>query len=374
MALLRRALVALGLAAVVRGRAAAARLGRHPAPAGRLARARARVTSAQCECSSSGRARSGARAVRQLVESDEVREVVVVDADPVRQAAVAESSGRKARRGERRGRRRTSCSSPARAARTRRWRTHHVGEGRPVVSTSDSIEDVRALLDLDAEARARGVAVVVGAAFSPGLLVRARPPRGSASFDSVDRGARRAERHRRSRLRPPAPRALTGQALDWRDGGWQRRPAGSGRELCWFPDPIGAEDCYRAELPGRAAARAGLPGRRAGHRPPGGHPPRPPVRPPPDAAQAPPGGSRGRRPRRGAGRARRRAPTRSCSVRSTARRWRPGPRRRWRCAGRSPAGCPSAPAGWRRVDDPVAFLAELVERRASRRRCSRAAA
>src|SRR3546814_6619520 len=25
--------------------------------------------------------------------------------------------------------------------------------------------------------------------------------------------------------------------------------AGSGRELCWFPDPIGAEDCYRAELP-----------------------------------------------------------------------------------------------------------------------------
>ena len=51
----------------------------------------------------------------------------------------------------------------------------------------------------------------------------------------------------------PAPGSTTapspGQALDWRDGGWQRRAAGSGRELCWFPDPIGAEDCYRAELP-----------------------------------------------------------------------------------------------------------------------------
>ena len=23
-------------------------------------------------------------------------------------------------------------------------------------------------------------------------------------------------------------------------------PGGSGRELCWFPDPIGARDCYRA--------------------------------------------------------------------------------------------------------------------------------
>jgi hypothetical protein len=26
------------------------------------------------------------------------------------------------------------------------------------------------------------------------------------------------------------------------------RPAGSGRELCWFPEPIGAYDCYRAEM------------------------------------------------------------------------------------------------------------------------------
>ena len=60
----------------------------------------------------------------------------------------------------------------------------HLAAGRPVVSTSDSIEDVRGLLDLDAEARARRVPVVVGAAFSPGYTcVLAR--HGAASFDTV---------------------------------------------------------------------------------------------------------------------------------------------------------------------------------------------
>jgi hypothetical protein len=43
-------------------------------------------------------------------------------------------------------------------------------------------------------------------------------------------------------------RALRGTALDWRDGEWVRRPGFSGRELNWFPDPVGGRDCYRAEL------------------------------------------------------------------------------------------------------------------------------
>jgi hypothetical protein len=43
-------------------------------------------------------------------------------------------------------------------------------------------------------------------------------------------------------------RALSGLAVGWHDGEWWRRPAGSGRELCWFPEPIGGRDCYRAEL------------------------------------------------------------------------------------------------------------------------------
>jgi hypothetical protein len=42
--------------------------------------------------------------------------------------------------------------------------------------------------------------------------------------------------------------ALTGVAMDWEDGEWRRRPAGSGRELVWFPEPVGGADCYRASL------------------------------------------------------------------------------------------------------------------------------
>jgi hypothetical protein len=119
--------------------------------------------------------------------------------------------------------------------------------GTAVVSVGDDPDDVRALLDLDAEATERGVPVVVGAGFSPGLtcLLAAHA---ATAFDQVDElhvarvgtgGPACAEAHHR---------ALAGEAFDWRDGGWVHRSAGSGRELCWFPDPIGGRDCYRAAL------------------------------------------------------------------------------------------------------------------------------
>ena len=43
-------------------------------------------------------------------------------------------------------------------------------------------------------------------------------------------------------------RALGARSLGWHDGEWIERPGGSGRELCWFPEPIGAVDCYRASV------------------------------------------------------------------------------------------------------------------------------
>ena len=43
--------------------------------------------------------------------------------------------------------------------------------------------------------------------------------------------------------------ALRGWAIGYQDGTWIERPAGSGRELCWFPEPVGARDCYRGEMP-----------------------------------------------------------------------------------------------------------------------------
>ena len=120
--------------------------------------------------------------------------------------------------------------------------------GHHVVSTSDDIDDVRSLLSLDHEARERGLHLVVGAGFAPGLTC-VLAAHGAQRFDRVEEvhvakvgtgGPACARQHHR---------AIGRGALDWREGGWLQRPGGSGRELCWFPDPVGAQDCYRAALP-----------------------------------------------------------------------------------------------------------------------------
>jgi saccharopine dehydrogenase-like NADP-dependent oxidoreductase len=194
----------------------------------------------------------GARAGRQLVEAPEVDAVVVAGASDLSRAAVVEGCGPKvvdggadATAGDDRPDVVALCGPTGTHVEVARaW----VERGVPVVSCSDAVDDVQGLLGLASTARDRGVAVVVGAGFSPGytcLLAR----HAAARLDSVD------EIHvARSGTGGPAcarqhHRALSGTAIDWRDGGWQERRGGSGRELCWFPDPIGAADCYRAELP-----------------------------------------------------------------------------------------------------------------------------
>ncbi|MFV0309853.1 MAG: hypothetical protein ACK5OX_19155 [Desertimonas sp.] len=124
-----------------------------------------------------------------------------------------------------------------------------VAAGRHVISTSGSLTDVRQLLDLDRAARDAGVSVVVGAAVSPGLS-------GMLARHLADRLARCDELHIavHGTGGPACAREhhamLSGWAVGWHDGAWlERIPAGSGRELCWFPEPVGARDCYRAESP-----------------------------------------------------------------------------------------------------------------------------
>lgn len=119
--------------------------------------------------------------------------------------------------------------------------------GRHVVSVTDDPDDVEGLLALSGTAREHGVALVAGVAMAPGLsCVLAR--HAAAQLDEV------AEVHvARDGVAGPACarqrlRALRGTAVDWRDGAYVRRPGFSGRELCWFPDPVGARDCYRAAL------------------------------------------------------------------------------------------------------------------------------
>jgi saccharopine dehydrogenase-like NADP-dependent oxidoreductase len=193
----------------------------------------------------------GTRAARQLASTDRVDEVVLCDTEPGRPDEVAASLGAKAVVDAGSTDRlpdadvvilATPCGTQLDAARTL------VGAGRSVVTTSDDLDEVRALLDVGPEAEARGAVVALGATFAPGLTcVLARLA--ADKLEQVDEihvarlgtgGPACARQHHRS---------LGGTGVDWRDGGWQWRPAGSGRELSWFPDPIGAADCYRAALP-----------------------------------------------------------------------------------------------------------------------------
>jgi hypothetical protein len=119
--------------------------------------------------------------------------------------------------------------------------------GLPVVVAGDDPTMLRQLRALDIEARERGVAVALGATMAPGLsCVLAR--QAAAGFDRVDEihvasmgtgGPACARRHHR---------ALSSISVDWRDGAWVRSRGGSGRELVWFPEPVGGADCYRAAL------------------------------------------------------------------------------------------------------------------------------
>jgi saccharopine dehydrogenase-like NADP-dependent oxidoreductase len=197
----------------------------------------------------------GARAVRQLASSPTVRSVAVVDADRRRAesvvASIAEPTRVKAPITGRHGPipRRTDVVVLAVPVGSHLALAQRALElGASVVSTSDQVAEVAALLDLDAEARERGRTVVVGAGFAPGFTC-VLAAHAADGFDQVDEihvarvgtgGPACARQHHD---------ALAGEAIDLRDGGWVRRRGGSGRELCWFPDPVGPADCYRAALP-----------------------------------------------------------------------------------------------------------------------------
>ena len=191
----------------------------------------------------------GARAARHLVADAATEAVLVEDPDRRRRAAVVSSLGDRAEA--------VDDPDPSAAdivvlasppARHLAVAKRAVAAGRHVVSVADSVGAVEGLLDLHAEARERNVVVAVGAGFGPGLsCVLAKHAAGQ--FDSVDEihvahhgtgGPACARQHHG---------ALRGVGFDWRDHTWRRRPPGSGRELCFFPDPIGGSDCYRAALP-----------------------------------------------------------------------------------------------------------------------------
>ena len=173
----------------------------------------------------------------------------------------------------------------------------HLDSGAAVVTTSDDCDDVEALLSLAHTASTRGRTVVVGAAAAPGLTgLLARLA--ADELDTVDEihvaihgtgGPACARQHHD---------ALGSASRVWYDGVWQERPGGTGRELCWFPDPIGAHDCYRAALPDPILLHRSFPEAQRITARITGDPSRPPDGPAADAATTSPRGPG----RRGAGR------------------------------------------------------------------------
>src|SRR5438477_1613502 len=192
----------------------------------------------------------GSRAIRQLASTSEIEEVAAVDRDRARADAVVQAVG---------SRTRSVPWSPdllrpgdvlvlALPSEHRELAETALERGAHVVSVTDAEPEVRALLGLGTEARERELYVVVGAGFGPGLsCILAR--HAATLFDVVTEvhvakagtgGPACARQHHQ---------ALSGGSIDWRDRAWLRRSAGSGRELCWFPEPVAAQDCYRAHMP-----------------------------------------------------------------------------------------------------------------------------
>jgi saccharopine dehydrogenase-like NADP-dependent oxidoreductase len=191
----------------------------------------------------------GARAARQLASSAEVDRVVLCDRVATRAEAVAASLGPVAQ---------VAAWSPALLGEATVLvvagpdpvvaAKDAIDRAVPVVAVADGVADVEALLGLDTSARQRGVTVAIGAGMAPGLTC-VLAGYAAARFDRVEEihvakagtgGPACARQHHR---------ALAAEAIDWRDGAWLRRGGGSGRELCWFPDPVCGLDCYRAALP-----------------------------------------------------------------------------------------------------------------------------
>ncbi len=195
----------------------------------------------------------GSRVARQLVSTEVIEHVTVVDANTNRAKAVLDSLAETVK---------VTRAAPG------RWQADDVDVvvvatgvglhrgaanealkiGAHVVSLSGSPEEVQELLAMDNDFRRAGLVMAVGAGFSPGLSC-VLAAHGAKAFDQVDEvhiarvgsGGLACAQQRRSALRQ--------ETVDWIDGAWVSHKPGSGRELCWFPDPVGAQDCYRASLP-----------------------------------------------------------------------------------------------------------------------------
>lgn len=193
----------------------------------------------------------GGRVVEAFCADPDVDEVTVVHREP--QRLISGLAGWREKVRLRHGDPGQRMDSPAdvtvvaEPAAVRRAAVTALEAGSHVICPVDDVIDVRQLLELDERAKRVGRTVAVGTAMSPGLSC-VMAARLAGSLDTVEEihvaslgtgGPACARRHHA---------ALAGIAIDWVDGTFKRRAGGSGRELVWFPEPVGGADCYRAAL------------------------------------------------------------------------------------------------------------------------------
>lgn len=119
--------------------------------------------------------------------------------------------------------------------------------GASVVTVGDDFDDAQDLIPLGALFESHGATLVVGAGLSPGLsgLLARHLASQLAAVDEIHvaihgtAGPACARSYHRS---------LSRRSMAWQDGDWADHLGGSGRELNWFPEPVGALDCYRADI------------------------------------------------------------------------------------------------------------------------------
>jgi saccharopine dehydrogenase-like NADP-dependent oxidoreductase len=203
----------------------------------------------------------GQRVAQSLASYSEFESVTVVHRDPNRFSRLVRDAGARIRveRGTLSLLPKGDLTVIAVPGGARRAAVEALANGSHVVCCTGDPAEVRGLLALDAEAQAAGLTVAIGTAMAPGLscvlaiFLRDRFEQvDSVHVASVGTGGPACARTHHS--------ALAGVAVDWEDGDWRRRPGGSGRELVWFPEPVGGADCYRASLADSVLLAPAFPG------------------------------------------------------------------------------------------------------------------
>ena len=192
----------------------------------------------------------GRRAARQLAESDGVDRILIADRDADLAGDTAETMGEGAEAVDWSPDRPLPAGvsvvasaiggQPERAVFQRA-----VEAGVPAAGCADDADTIGSLLDLDDAAREAGITLAAGCGLAPGLAdVLARHAADALEVVEEIHVARAGSAGPACRM--ALLRADRGPVLEWRDGAWGRHRAGSGRQLVWFPSPVGGLDCHRA--------------------------------------------------------------------------------------------------------------------------------